>query len=778
MFKTISIKGVNSYFRNELRLEGLEELNFIYGHNGTGKTTVAQVIEAKTETGPVEPAGEDSNDYSNCESEQTSTKLKAHVYNRDFINRNFSQDEVDGIATVLAGENAQEIKRLEEEKSQLEKELDGEKGKNGLNQDKEGAEKEAKSLKEGLIKCCGEERVKLEKIDGIFEEALGSKHGLEGLRGKNETLAEALGLIKDKETCPLEARDSKEEPLSLEKLKEKCKVFSGDFKKYDSISMPSFEVLRDPENKKNGILEKAIQGKEGTSLSEMIERLKNSAWVSAGRPYFKQNKCPFCQQDTPQEFAQKLEDYFNKDYEEAIGKIKAAESNYETGIEQLTKGLNLIAGNGFLKFEGPLEDFKDGIRALEKKIGEHKKSFEEKLRKPNLRREFKVPTREIEALETMIEEAIKKIKTHNENFEDKKGKQEKAREAVLNYLRNELKESHQKYSKEAGSKKMEIGELDKEIGESKEKIKEQEDRIQALQEASSGIVKMMGKINKHLEKAGFVNFKLEPKEKGEEKKGRYAINRGGKFHSLSEGELSFLAFLYFYHQLPLEDAELENKEACMVVFDDPVSSMDEATLFYTVTLIQNIIKEVKKESASSIKQIFILTHNVFFHKKVAWNQGGDFWILSKGKEGPSIQSFKKKNPIKTLNDSLWIDFARMLCSVKGEDRACAPQSWPNTLRRLLEHFAEEVLCKEFHKLGKACEDCEDCKLGKDCKSRLKETAHLAFIKQLNSYSHDGGGACMPFEEKDEEHFKGIFEELGYEQYYKRHRDAAKGKLES
>ena len=62
----------------------------------------------------------------------------------------------------------------------------------------------------------------------------------------------------------------------------------------------------------------------------------------------------------------------------------------------------------------------------------------------------------------------------------------------------------------------------------------------------------------------------------------------------------------------------------IVVIDDPVSSMDSSALFIVSTLVRKLI-EICRNNADNrfptvegnfIKQIFILTHNAYFHREV------------------------------------------------------------------------------------------------------------------------------------------------------------------
>ena len=101
-----------------------------------------------------------------------------------------------------------------------------------------------------------------------------------------------------------------------------------------------------------------------------------------------------------------------------------------------------------------------------------------------------------------------------------------------------------------------------------------------------------------------------------EKEGYYIKRRastGEPAKSLSEGERTAVALVYFLSKLEEKDFDLKNG---IVVIDDPISSLDSNALFQAFGFIRAKIKEAK--------QVFILTHNFDFFKHVKnWFQGDD-----------------------------------------------------------------------------------------------------------------------------------------------------------
>ena len=99
MIESIRIAGVASYSKSPEFLTGLSKFNFLYGSNGSGKTTISRVIA-------------DDGGFPTCSVTWNGTKLLTMVYNRDFVTKNFSQSsELKGIFT-LGEKNIDIIKQI------------------------------------------------------------------------------------------------------------------------------------------------------------------------------------------------------------------------------------------------------------------------------------------------------------------------------------------------------------------------------------------------------------------------------------------------------------------------------------------------------------------------------------------------------------------------------------------------------------------------------------------------------------------------------------------
>ncbi|MEY9463380.1 hypothetical protein ABH973_003793 [Bradyrhizobium ottawaense] len=119
------------------------------------------------------------------------------------------------------------------------------------------------------------------------------------------------------------------------------------------------------------------------------------------------------------------------------------------------------------------------------------------------------------------------------------------------------------------------------------------------------------------------------------------------------------------------------------MFDDPVSSLDSDVLFIVSTLIKRVLKEAS-EGNGQIKQVFLLTHNIYFHKEVSFDpsRGTEcranetFWIIRKVEGASKIVGYKY-NPIKTSYELLWAE-------VRAANRS--NMAIQNTLRRIIEYY--------------------------------------------------------------------------------------------
>ena len=206
--------------------------------------------------------------------------------------------------------------------------------------------------------------------------------------------------------------------------------------------------------------------------------------------------------------------------------------------------------------------------------------------------------------------------------------------------------------------------------------------IKTLSKDVTSVQPTIDEINRLLINYGFINFKIVPATDD----GFYQIQReDGTIaeKTLSEGEITFITFLYYLQLTKGGISEETVNDERILIIDDPISSLDSNVLFIVSTLVKEIAKEIKSD-IGNIKQLILLTHNVYFHKEVSYeglNRRGEkscFWILRKNNNKSIIHSYAEQNPIQSSYELLWREIK--------EWEHNSGITIQNTMRRILEHF--------------------------------------------------------------------------------------------
>lgn len=207
--------------------------------------------------------------------------------------------------------------------------------------------------------------------------------------------------------------------------------------------------------------------------------------------------------------------------------------------------------------------------------------------------------------------------------------------------------------------------------------------IDKIETALTSVKPTVIAINKILKNFGFRSFSLDPACVGNSYRLIRSDGKDAK-QTLSEGEKSFVTFLYFYHLLKGSITTSGITSDRVVVIDDPVSSLDSDVLFIVSSLIKELFAEVRKDD-SHLKQILVLTHNVHFHKEITYDQrrksetslsDETFWIVRKPSDY-SVVEFHPNNPIRTSYQLLWAELKKT---------PVPALTLQNTMRRILENY--------------------------------------------------------------------------------------------
>ncbi|WRA99401.1 AAA family ATPase [Helicobacter pylori] len=661
----IVLKNAATFDENGASFENLNSINFIYGANGSGKTTTSSFLKNLAENG-------DKNKFANSEIKWYGENLKIEVYNKQFKEEQFRNSQVKGIFT-LGKKTNENLENIESKKESINKE-DEKKIKNeeSLQKSKQEREKKEKDFTDN----CWEKLYKKNKED--FKETL------EGFKRSKEKFKEKI--LKKFENN----EHNESEVVKLEELKENIRIV---FSKNQTELVPLECNLTDFDSVENhSIWEQKIVGSGDVAIADLIKKLSNEDWVAQGREYLSQdgNACPFCQQETiTEEFKKQLESYFDTSYQESTETIKKMKENYKNKTARALEQLDKI-----VETELNTESFKRILETLRSKIKENRQKMHNKSKE--MSRSFKLEStkNEIKEIRDLIDTANQQIANHNEMIKNIQNQKKICVEQTWKFLVNEFKSDIQEYNKKHCGLEKGIKKFENEISEIEDKIKELENEIGELEKTMVSIKPIVNEINALLKGYGFTNFSLACTE--DEKSYRIQREDGQLVgETLSEGEVTFITFLYYYHLTKGSLKENDISKNKVLVIDDPISSLDSNILFIVSVLVKDLMKETTKEK-TNIKQVIILTHNTYFYKEITLKydlkhyedkhdkRKYSFWIIKKDNNVSKIEKFEE-NPIKNSYELLWQE-VRWAKEKQAKENNISWVSLQNVMRRIIEYY--------------------------------------------------------------------------------------------
>ncbi|WRE38617.1 AAA family ATPase [Helicobacter pylori] len=733
----ISLKKVATFDENGASFKDLNSINFIYGANGSGKTTTSSFLKNLAENGIEDKFANSKIAWYNNES------LKIEVYNKQFKEEQFRNSQVKGIFT-LGKKTNENLEKIESKQKSINEEKEKKK-KNEKSFQKLTLEKKKKE--DDFTDSCWEKLYKKNEED--FKETL------EGFKRKEKFKEKILNEFEND-------KHNKSKMVILEELKEKIGIIFS--KNQTELALLECNLTDFDSIENHSIWEQKIVGSGGVAIADLIKKLSNEDWVAQGREYIKDNSiCPFCQKETiTEEFKKQLESYFDTNYQESTETIKKMKEDYTNKTDEVLERLDEIVETEQKNQQTKLntEIFKRIIETLKSKInGNQQKMFD---KGKEMSRSFKLEStkNEIKEIRDLIDTANQQIANHNEIIKDTKNQKKNCVEQTWKFLVNEFKSDIQEYNKKYCGLEKGINNLEKAISENQEEIKKLENEIRELEKTMVSIRPIVNEINTLLERYGFTNFGLACTE--DEKSYRIQREDGQLVgETLSEGEVTFITFLYYYHLTKGSLKESDISKNKVLVIDDPISSLDSNILFMVSVLVKELMKETMKETMeekTNIKQVIILTHNTYFYKEITYDlkyyKGKySFWIIRKDNNISKIKDYKE-NPIKNSYELLWQEVKQ------AKENNVSWVSLQNVMRRIIEYYFRILGgFKHNDSLSECFENIEEKRV---CNS---------FISWFNDGSH-GISDDLFVQSQDTsietylKVFEKIFKETGHEAHYK------------
>ncbi|WP_367111374.1 AAA family ATPase [uncultured Psychrobacter sp.] len=722
MIQSFQIRNIGTYDAAGISCDNLEKVNFIYGANGSGKTTISKLL---------------SNPQSNCTISWLDNRaLETLVYNKNFKEKNLLHSSFEGVFTI-GEEDIDNERKIIAEKAKLDKLMVNIRRYTVTLESKQGA---LRALEE-------------EKIEAVWNNSTLINH---------EILRSSLTGFLGKKTAffqkNLQGLSDNTPVLALEELESiATSIFHDNTSAISNIQNISPESLFRIEN--NAIWTEVIIGKNDVGISNLIEHLKISDWVNAGVAYIQENDstCPFCQKETiDNEFKESIENYFDATYTENSALVDRLLTDYVSESNTIKSLLDRIVSihEQPVPYSFDIGLFKQISAQLKIKLDLNLNIMRDKSQELSRSLDVHTTSEEIEALQAIIANSNDAILSHNNLVATLSDSKARLKQQVWHYTVNANKAILDEYNSKKSQLVKTITAIKKGIGVAESRIEGIEQELAALSQIPTNTVSTVHDINASLLSFGFTGFSIQPVDEN-----RYQLHRSDGTlakDTLSEGEVTFITFLYFYHLCKGGRTESSINTDRVIVIDDPISSLDSNILFVVSSLVKEIIKNVKNDDNHRFKQLIILTHNIYFHKEISFVNGQaqsentvNFWKLRKSENKTSITNYQNKNPIYSSYEMLWRELKENIGS---------PIAIQNSMRRIIENY--------FRILGSMGDD--------DILSKFTCPNERLICKSLMCWVNDGSH-CIPddlfidgqFASVDEYNriFEAIFEKTGHISHY-------------
>ncbi|WP_119328685.1 AAA family ATPase [Cysteiniphilum halobium] len=480
----------------------------------------------------------------------------------------------------------------------------------------------------------------------------------------------------------------------------------------------------------NGIWQKSVIGKSDVDIAKLIQQLNMNDWVDKGREYLLEssNTCPFCQQDTvDDQFKKKLENYFDTEYKQNIDTIMQLYDRFEQYCNNLLSKLNPIAQQ-----ETEYSDYFDkdifssyqlGLEAELRNIGS---AMVNKRTEPSRSISLETPSLIIYNMNQLIIQTNEKIKQHNDIVQNYEREKESLILDVWMYIISVNQSLIRSYIGRKSGLNKAIESIEEQLNNKRKASSELKAEIKNLEKNITSVQPTVDEINRLLRNMGFENFQLVS---AKEQKNHYQIQReNGELatETLSEGEMTFITFLYFLQLAKGSVEKTDVSEKRILVIDDPISSLDSDVLFVVSTLLKDFIHDLRQqENKYPIKQLILLTHNIYFHKEVSYNGSGqqtckhtNFWVLKKQDKKTTLKAYKQINPIQTSYQLLWDE-------LKDRDKLSSI-TLQNTMRRIIEYYFKVLGGFEDKNLISRFENYQDQQICRSLLSWINDGSHTIY----------------------------------------------------
>lgn len=709
MIKQIILRDVSSYSPVVDSVVGpLNKVNVFYGHNGTGKTTIGNFLQEPGELC-----------YASCRVLPRDDEREILVYNHLFTEKNFHADAQPGVFTLNEG-NIEAEAALHAAEAAL----------------KTLAQEQQAKLEAGKAVVAEQDAAKEALRDHVWAlkrpfDTSPLRYCFNQLNTKERLLDKVVPLVFTATTDTVEG-------LSAE---------AAELQSASDIELPGIAPFsfQEVDVEENTVLFEAIAGSGDSYLSALIQELGHSDWVKQALGFVdKSDKhCPFCQQTLPEKFYDEVAKVFDKTYERRLEQLQQLKTRYDKGAERV-----------FVQCEKPeyqASVFQVHIANLKAALQRNVQRLATKLASPSTSVALESTADHFKTLNDAVRVEQAKIDAINIKVKDKQKYLEQIKARFWSCFRANCDAVIKAATKKHRELDVKRDEKRTAIELIREKVKVHREVITQSKAKITNIDQSVDSINNALGHLGLQGFSLI-REEGDVP--QYRLQRPGNandvFRTLSEGEKTLISFLYF---LEVCNGDMDGKASKLksnrvIVIDDPISSLSHNYIYDIASLIYRRVLNPKDR----FKQVFILTHNLFFfHEMLKHLKKADqFSLFRITKSAFSAVIPMKDTDVQNDYQSFWQTIKDAL-----EGRTSASVI-PNMMRNILEYYFTFVHRQDA--LQQALFDLAD-----------EDADFRALYRYVNRESHSDAINLTDFGDINPAHyverFRQVFVRTGFEEHY-------------
>lgn len=330
----------------DVPIDELTFVNFFYGNNGAGKSSIAHAI--KEDDGIVWAEGKSADDYD------------VLVYNQDFINDNFiNYGDLKGVF-IFGEEDIEAKKKIAE--------LTDEK--------KQKSDARLAALEDYKKKTGGLESALTQFQDACFTKTATVRKRFEKcMDGKKQKKGFAEAVLA--ETKPTDHDLAELERLYDVAFDDSARAYP-EFKKAGATTYGSLPG--------EDLLDQMIVSTSDTPFSRFMKALGDSAsdWVRDGHTHYAGaagGKCPYCQQKLPQNFEDDIAATFDAQYQQDIRDLGQFQQVYKKETEEIVRVLQ--ANTDDVMSSVDLKAYREKLALLESNFEINRQRIAEKVKEPS-----------------------------------------------------------------------------------------------------------------------------------------------------------------------------------------------------------------------------------------------------------------------------------------------------------------------------------------------------------------------------------------------------------